>query len=625
MFRISCVLATTAILGWGSCSPVLAASNDKGRGYLDVSRLHIDYRVEADGSYVETVDRITRLISEEAVHAEGQLRVPYSASLDQFEVVEARTIKSNGRRIEVPRQSIFVQDGLISPTGLTSFQDIKTTVVVYPELEAGDSVQLRTRVTRKRPMLPGVFDLTQVYPGDVRYDDVAVTLDAPANYPLQIEAVGIQAAEPRTLNGRVLRKWTYRNPEIERTEEGSVHPVMYRPRLLVSSLSSYEALARASEARFAGKANVTPAIRAMAQQITAGATTPRERARRIHEWVARNVRYFAIILDVGGYVPRAADEVLASRFGDCKDHTVLLQALLAAQGIDSVPALLSNQPIFELPKVAVLSSFNHVIPYIPSLDVYLETNARTIPFGVLGYDEVDKPVVLLGSAPRVARTPPATTASNTLELATRIELRSDGSASGSDMVKARGPLQLWYSGINDAVAGMDPVEVGRKFLISRNMPGEGTISAAPAPNNDHFEFNLLYELFDAVDLTQEGGLRVVPPLDTFEPAAKDMLSDTTTRKQPFQCSARTEVQRVTVVFPPGSRLTLPSNVTIPGPNRTYTATYQLVGGSTVQIERRYVASIPHAWCSPDEQASLRTMQSKILRDLRSEIRYSRRG
>lgn len=603
----------------------LAPAADPSHGYMDITRMHVDYRVETDGSYVETSDRVARLLSEQAVHAEGQLRVPYSSSLDTFEVLEARTIKANGQRVDVPKQSIFVQDGLISQSGLTSFQDIKTTVIVFPQLEAGDSIQLRSRVTRKRASLPGVFSTTEVFSGDIRYGDVAISVDAPATLGLQVENVGLQTAAPVVANGRRVQRWTYANDTIERTEEDSVDQVMYRPRLLVSSLTDYAALARASQARFDGKATVTPAIAAMSRQIVNDAKTPLEKAQRIHEWVERNVRYFAVVLDVGGYVPRPADEVLSSRFGDCKDHTVLLQALLAAQGIDSVPALLTTEAIYDLPKVPVMSTFNHVIPYVPSLGVFLETNARTVPFGVLSHEETDKPVLLLRPVPGVTRTPAATPSTNQIELTTRIDIRPDGTASGSDIVKSQGASQMWYAWMNEQLAGVDPVQIARKFLIDRNMPGEGTISAAPAADNQHFEFSLLYELMDAADFSQENGLRVVPPLDTFEPMAKDALSDATTRKVPYMCSARTEVQKVTVVFPRGTQLTLPPDASATGPYRTYTSTYRLVNGNEVHIERRFVSTEPHGYCLPEEQAPTRAMQAKILRDLRAEIRYSKKA
>ena len=49
---------------------------------------------------------------------------------------------------------------------------------------------------------------------------------------------------------------------------------------------------------------------------------------RLYHWVSRNIRYVALNIDVGGFVPRPAQAVLEHRYGDCKDHVVLLEAAL---------------------------------------------------------------------------------------------------------------------------------------------------------------------------------------------------------------------------------------------------------------------------------------------------------
>ncbi len=57
---------------------------------------------------------------------------------------------------------------------------------------------------------------------------------------------------------------------------------------------------------------------------------------------AQTVRYVSIQMGLGrggGYTPRAAAEVFKTNYGDCKDKTALLRALLRAAGISSHPVL----------------------------------------------------------------------------------------------------------------------------------------------------------------------------------------------------------------------------------------------------------------------------------------------
>ena len=86
--------------------------------------------------------------------------------------------------------------------------------------------------------------------------------------------------------------------------------------------------------------------------------------------------------------------MLANRYGDCKDHAALLEALLAAAGIDSTGALINSDNAYRLPRVPTLGVFNHVITYVPSLDLYLDSTAESIAAGYLPSSDLGKPVLL---------------------------------------------------------------------------------------------------------------------------------------------------------------------------------------------------------------------------------------
>jgi transglutaminase-like putative cysteine protease len=59
-------------------------------------------------------------------------------------------------------------------------------------------------------------------------------------------------------------------------------------------------------------------------------------------FVQDEIRYTGIEEGIGAYRPTAPREVLARRFGDCKDKTLLAVTLLRGMGIEAVPALVST-------------------------------------------------------------------------------------------------------------------------------------------------------------------------------------------------------------------------------------------------------------------------------------------
>ncbi|MDP3399948.1 MAG: transglutaminase domain-containing protein, partial [Brevundimonas sp.] len=89
--------------------------------------------------------------------------------------------------------------------------------------------------------------------------------------------------------------------------------------------------------------------------------TPEARALAALRLVQDEVRYMALTLGEGGWLPVSAGEVWARRQGDCKGKTVLLVALLRELGIDAVPVLVSSENLSLDKYLPMVSAFDHVI------------------------------------------------------------------------------------------------------------------------------------------------------------------------------------------------------------------------------------------------------------------------
>ncbi len=78
---------------------------------------------------------------------------------------------------------------------------------------------------------------------------------------------------------------------------------------------------------------LSPKIMALTDSIIDTHWTEQQKVRKIFAWVQKNIKYIAIEDGENGYVPREADLVLKRRYGDCKDKTSLLVAMLKSQNI----------------------------------------------------------------------------------------------------------------------------------------------------------------------------------------------------------------------------------------------------------------------------------------------------
>ena len=79
-------------------------------------------------------------------------------------------------------------------------------------------------------------------------------------------------------------------------------------------------------------------------------------------FVSREVRYVAIEIGLGSFRPHPPADVLRNRFGDCKDKTFLLRAILDTWGIPSYPVLVRTRNLGPLAEDAPSAApFNHVV------------------------------------------------------------------------------------------------------------------------------------------------------------------------------------------------------------------------------------------------------------------------
>lgn len=104
-------------------------------------------------------------------------------------------------------------------------------------------------------------------------------------------------------------------------------------------------------------------MKARAEELTRGLATPADKARRLARFVQIDVRYDdANEKGMDAWVPLQSEELLRSMKGDCKGKVMLLQKLLEAVGIRSVPILLRNEPdYYTWLDNAGTAGINHVV------------------------------------------------------------------------------------------------------------------------------------------------------------------------------------------------------------------------------------------------------------------------
>lgn len=152
-------------------------------------------------------------------------------------------------------------------------------------------------------------------------------------------------------------------------------------------------------------------------------------AKELAQYVQSSITYQALEFGTRAQIPNKSNKTLQNKYGDCKDHAVLLHDLLIKKGIKSQLALVStsryiNKDIF------TLDQFDHVILYIPDLnggvfidptDKYTAIDLLTPPRSVHG----GFALVLENNNSKLIEIPSINPLSNTVDIDRSISQSSD--------------------------------------------------------------------------------------------------------------------------------------------------------------------------------------------------------
>ncbi|QGZ60317.1 DUF3857 domain-containing transglutaminase family protein [Paraburkholderia acidisoli] len=575
------------------------------------------FTVNADGSYTKLDSLTLRVNTEAGIARAGQYYVWFNREMAHVDILEAWTEDPAGGRHDVRREQIRdVQE--VRSFDAPMFQDVQDKVIVFPAVEPGARVHLTWRRTQRVPIVPGWFsDFTP--PDLAPTHNFRVIYDLPAKVPLYADARGFTALAPVTHNGRTRYEYRYDKSNFERLEYGSVAYVSYGDRLMVSTFPDYAAFAQVYREASADTTTRDAALVRLAQSLTARDGTPRAKAQTLYDWVRRNIRYVAINVGRGEIVPHRVTEVLANRYGDCKDHVALYGALLDAVGIRNTPALINSGTVYTLPAVPGFGIINHVITWLPDLQMFADSTASNIEFGYLPSTDMDRVAVLAGDGTQL-RTP--ATASTTRDSDLDITVAPDGSARFVYRLQADG----WSAEQTRSVLRLQtPAQREESLqweLRNANLRGSATLASSSL---DATGGPLVLTLTGSFDGFVDPEMTTpVPTLTSFvgglDASLRYWLGEPR-RTQPFVCRNVVVTERARIALPPGMRV-LDVPISQHADNRfvDFRSQYALDAASNVlRVTRTGRTHFASDVCSADDFTQMRPVFEKMARDLRAQL------
>ena len=580
------------------------------------------FDVKANGEYSQITERKFRVDTPQGVKDLGEQRIEFNEKLEDLEIQEAYTLLPDGSRTDVPPDKIKRIDG----NGSEEYSDGKAMVIIFPKVDVGSVLYFRSRSYQKTPYFPGHFFWSEYYSPHVTSENVEVQLVHAPEVKLLVDADRVQggrvSSQTGDVPGSVRYRFTYQQGKAYPPETGQSAITDFVPHLAFSTFSNYAEFAKAYQDRAKPMAAVTPAIEALSKKLTAGANDDRTKVRKLYNWVSQNIRYVAVYVAEGGFVPHPAQSTLDNLYGDCKDHVTLLEALLAAVGIESTTALINSGDALRIPKLAIATPFNHAITYIPKLDLYLDSTSRFAPMGTLPLGDMSKPTLLTATG-AIGQTPSTSWKKDNFQVAIKMRINKDGSVVGKSTWTARGINEISSRANQFGYKNREKQEVANEFLEQSQQTGTGEFL-----NNDPSDFETPWKIESTFNLdsvvNMPGPNAMTIPYGLVPNLWRRMASykPPERRQFPSRCTSRSYSESITLTFPKGFTVErIPKNVHSKSGDYYYSSSYR-IKDQRLYVRRSYVTKRDTPFCQEYDDKDFSAILAVLRRDLKEQIFFN---
>jgi tetratricopeptide (TPR) repeat protein len=270
----------------------------------------------------------------------------------------------------------------------------RTLFVPVPGLRPGSTVEL---VLTRRDLFP---------PERMEFSEHRLSISYPVARSALFLRGDVHWVESRTSAGLTPRRlaeglaWVVESPPVYRREPLQPSAEEFLPTVWLGDASgTWEAVGKEYLASLGKLLAPDPSVRDLLKKMD---RSPAGLAR----FVQKELTYKAIEFGRGARIPRPPGDVLRRRYGDCKDHALLLAQLLGGAGVPARLALVrTGGPLRrEMPS---LDQFDHLVVYLPAQDLFVDATAKSadlfrgVTSGIAGKDAL----VLDPKQPRVVRIP----------------------------------------------------------------------------------------------------------------------------------------------------------------------------------------------------------------------------
>lgn len=317
-----------------------AGSEEANPGGVDYRLFDWQVQVEEKAFYQHTVYRVTNA---SGLQSSAEISFDYDPAYQELVLHHVRVIRDGHEEdrlepeaIEVIRQERERERAL--------YNGRLTAILQLRDVRVGDTIDYAFTIRGENPIFAGRYFNSLWLGWGISIGEMRYRIVAPDSLRLQTRQLGPPGIE-------LVR--TVRNDRQEFLWQGAPLPAIRADAELPDWYVAYP-LVQIGEFKYWSQVvdwalplydvpdEPSPELAAKIEVLRGAGKTREAQALAAINFVQNDVRYLGIELGVGSHRPRPPAETLANRFGDCKDKSLLLCALLRALDIEAWPVLVAS-------------------------------------------------------------------------------------------------------------------------------------------------------------------------------------------------------------------------------------------------------------------------------------------
>ena len=361
-------------------------------------------------------------------------------------------------------------------------------------------------------------------------------------------------------------------------EEPDMPPFLrHAPQVTLSLEDNWKSLRARFEPLLKEKMIITPEIAAKTKELISGKTSNLEKIEALYNWVAREIKYQSVGMNLYSYIPKNTGEIFSAKAGNSLDKPFLLYAMLESAGFKPDFAYIKT-------KDSLFDRDNPNIKQFDMAETLVDTSSGTLflcPVGdtyryneLPGYLQEASGFRLLGAAgkPRLFTNPLFDAALEGTEENNAFTLDKDGNLSGTLSSRFTGDSQAAWRELKD----YKKEDLDKSLeQYAHNLHPQAVLEKYTLENLSDLSKNIDYSMSVSIkNYAMKAGRYMILKIPGLNYSAAD--TGQTERELPLFWYSRTRsAGKISIQLPAGFKVYYtPKNINLDAAGQTYAAAYK---------------------------------------------------